>query len=86
VIVLDDKGVEELVGRIADAVIQRLGNAGGGSDGQLSLREPEAAKRLGIPQHRLKAARLRGEVAAVRVGRSFLYPISSLQRMLQQKE
>ncbi len=45
--------------------------------------EAEAAAAMGIPRHRLRDARLRGEITARRVGRGYVYSRESLLRFLE---
>jgi len=52
-------------------------------DGRLAYSEPEAATLLGLPAHRLRDARLRGEISARKVGRAYRYARSELIRFIQ---
>ena len=51
--------------------------------GRIGFTEAEAAANLGIPRHRLRDARLRGEVDATKVGKSYVYAAESLRRLLK---
>lgn len=42
-------------------------------NGRLAYREPAAAALLDVPVHRLRDARLRGEIVASKLGKSYLY-------------
>ena len=48
----------------------------------ISCAEPQAATALGIAQHRLSDARLRGEIHARRLGKGYIYSRESLARYL----
>jgi Helix-turn-helix domain len=52
------------------------------SSDRLGYTEPEAAAALGVAQHRLRDARLRGEIHAKRLGRGYLYSRESLLSFL----
>jgi hypothetical protein len=87
VIVLDnDKALADLIDRIADRVVAKLQNGSGAGSETIAYREPQAAQLLGIPQHRLKAARLRGDIKASRVGRAFLYTRRALLALAQRED
>ena len=46
--------------------------------------EAEAAAVMGIPRHRLRDARLRGEISARKVGKGYVYSRESLVRFLEE--
>ena len=52
-------------------------------DGRLGFSESEAAARLGTAQHRLRDARLRGEIKARKVGKSYVYAREVLVEFLR---
>jgi hypothetical protein len=52
---------------------------------RLGYSEAEAAAALGIAKHRLRDARLRGEISAKRVGRSFIYSRQTLVDFLENR-
>jgi excisionase family DNA binding protein len=47
---------------------------------RIGYTEAEAAELLGMPRHKLRDARLRGEITARKVGRGFLY---SRQKLIE---
>lgn len=49
---------------------------------RLAYTEAEAAELLGLKKHQLRDARYRGEVAAVRRGKSYLYSADELRRFV----
>ena len=52
-------------------------------DGRLGYSEPEAAALLGLPSHRLRDARLRGDIKARKVGRAYRYARAELVRFIE---
>lgn len=52
-------------------------------DGKLGYSEAEAANLLSIKRHVLRDCRLRGEIRARRVGRSWRYSVDELRRFLE---
>ena len=69
---------QEEVARIAEAITERLGrqNFAAHSIGEperLAYTEQEAAQQMGIAQHVLRDARLRGEIVARKLGKRWLY-------------
>ena len=55
------------------------------SEHRLGFTEPQAAASLGIPQHSLRDARLRGELSAVKLGKRYVYSRTELLRFLAGK-
>jgi excisionase family DNA binding protein len=51
-------------------------------DDRLAYAEKDAAALLGVPRHVLRDARLRGEVRAVKLGKSWRYSRANLLRYL----
>ncbi len=74
---------------LIDAIVQstvatlQADDAKLGDGGRLGFSEPEAASLLGIARHRLRDARLRGEIKARLVGKSYLYSRQSLVGFLR---
>jgi hypothetical protein len=52
-------------------------------DGRIGYTEAEAAAALGLPAHRLRDCRLRGEITARRIGKSYVYSRDALRRFLE---
>jgi len=59
-----------------ESAAAKLGN------GRLGMPEGEAAAALGVARHVLRDARLRGEVQARKLGKSYCYSVDSLRRWL----
>jgi hypothetical protein len=53
---------------------------------RLAFSEPEAAEAMGLARHRLRDARLRGEIKARLVGKSYVYSRSEILRFLDETE
>jgi hypothetical protein len=51
-------------------------------NGRLGYTEPEAAAALGIQRHALRDARLRGEIAASKIGKRIVYSPGDLVALL----
>ena len=52
-------------------------------DGRLGFPESEAAQRMGVAQHVLRDARLRGEIKGRRVGKRIVYSRAELLKYLE---
>ncbi len=63
--------VAEILGSLPDLAPERL-----------AFPEVEAAQLLGLPSHRLREARRRGELKGTRVGRAIVYQRGELLRYL----
>ena len=71
--------LQPLVVAIVDEALERIAKSARKlPDGRLAFTEAEAAQRLGIPQHSLRDARLRGEIHGRRVGKRILYARDTL--------
>lgn len=64
----------------ADTATTRL------DDRRLGFTEQQAAQALGIPQHRLRDARLRREVRAKKIGKGYVYSRDSLLKFLAETD
>lgn len=75
-----------LIETIVAATLARLESEREGTGDRLAYTEPEAAALLGIRPHVLRDARLRGEIAASRVGKRLLYEKAELLRLLRGRQ
>ena len=83
--------LDPLLDAIADRVAERLERGASTADriGQpqrIGYTEAEAAQLMGIPNHRLRDARLRGEISAKKVGRGYVYSRRSLLAWLEKSD
>ena len=69
--------VEEVVGQLVDRLVQ---------DNRIALGERDAAAAIGVTWNCLRDCRLRGEIHAARVGKSYSYLKSDLVRFLQDRK
>ena len=84
---LDPADLEPIIQATIDATLARVAEAEAKLPiGRLAYPEAEAAQLLGIAVHCLRDSRLRGEVAASRVGKKMLYQRGELLRFLAQQE
>lgn len=67
---------------IAAAVAEAMAAASTLGTDRLGYSEAEAARSLGMPKHRLRDARLRGEITGRRVGKAVYYARDELVRFL----
>ncbi len=80
----DPTDLEPLVRQVASSVVDQLrADEQQLPEDRLSYTEPEAAALLGVERHRLRDARLRGEVDASKIGKVIVYERSDLLRFLK---
>lgn len=79
---LSPDDLRPLVEQVVAATLERIEADQARTQGRLAYREAEAAALIGIPAHSLRDARLRGEIAASRVGSRVLYTRAELLRYL----
>jgi hypothetical protein len=84
-ILADESGLEPLIERVVTAVLTRLEGERQSIADKLAYSEPEAAMLLGVARHVLRDARLRGEIAGCRVGKSIRYERQELLAFLQRR-
>lgn len=70
-----DSAVTEAIDRFAESRILR--------DNRMAYTESEATAMMGVRDHVLRDARLRGEVAGARVGKRIVYAHDELMRFLR---
>ena len=72
-----------IVREVINEVLSEMDGSLPSANGRLAYSEPEAAALLGLPTHRLRDARLRGEIRARKVGRAYRYARTELVRFIQ---
>ena len=76
---VDPEALRPLITAIAEELLEQLAEVEQKLPGdRFAYPEGEAAQRLGIPQHVLRDARLRGEIHGRRVGKRILYARDTL--------
>jgi Helix-turn-helix domain len=65
--------LQPLIDAIVRSTVERMRETESKLGTRIGFTEKEAAEELGIERHRLRDARQRGEIAARRVGRGFVY-------------
>lgn len=78
---IDPTDLLPIVAAAVDAVVARRDELGE----RLGYPEQEAARLLGVRPYVLRDARYRGEIAARKVGRSYIYSRAALVRWLEAK-
>ena len=63
---------------VADELERRQLDGSSLPSGRIGFPEAEAAESIGVPRHVLRDCRLRGEIAARKVGRSYVYSRDAL--------
>lgn len=76
--------IRPIVAAAVEAVLARRAAGESQLGPRLGFPEAEAAQLLGIEQHVLRDARLRGEINAVRLGRQWIYSRETLLKFLGQ--
>ena len=74
--------LEPLIETVVQQVLRQLDEVRSQHGDRLAYTEPEAAAALSVQPHVLRDARLRGEIAAVRMGKRWLYSREELMRFL----
>jgi excisionase family DNA binding protein len=82
-IVLEDADLAPLIERVVRATIERVEAEHGKANGRLGFTEAEAAELIGVPQHTLRDMRLRGEIAAKKCGKKYIYAAEALKKLLR---
>jgi hypothetical protein len=80
---IDADDLRPLVQQVVREVLVQVREDEAKANGRLAYREAEAAALLGIERHRLRDARLRGELHARRCGKVLLYPRSELLKYVR---
>ena len=86
-IVFTSDDLRPLVATIVAETLEQLAEADRKlPDGRLGFPESEASQRLGVAQHVLRDARLRGEIKGKRVGKRIMYSRDELMRFLEKDD
>jgi hypothetical protein len=85
VVLLDDAVLRPLVERAIAMVLDRLAEEQQSVGDKLAYSEADAAALLGVRRHVLRDARLRGEIAGCRVGKSIRYERQELIEYLRRR-
>lgn len=78
----DIDALRPVIDAAVEATLAKINETGQRVGDQLAYSEANAAALLGIGRHQLRDARYRQEIAAVKVGKSWLYTRESLLRFL----
>ena len=83
-IAFDATDLQPLIEEVVAATLRQLADVERKlPDGRLGFPESEAAQRMGVAQHVLRDARLRGEINGRRVGKRIVYSRDELLRYLE---
>jgi hypothetical protein len=82
-IAFDPGDLRPLIEHVVSETIERLESERAKLNGRLGYSEPEAAALLGVERHVLRDARLRGEIAARKIGKRIIYERDELIRFLR---
>lgn len=77
-VTLDKDIVHQIVRQVVEQILEAHDESG-----RLGYCEHEAARLLGIPKHRLRDARLRGEIRAGKIGKLTMYSRRQLLAYLE---
>ena len=78
----DIQGLEPVIAIVVGQVLGRIEAERAKLDKKLAYSEAEAATLLGVKRYVLRDARLRGEIAARRIGREYRYSRDSLLKFV----
>ena len=83
---IDHNALAPLIRAVAQEVVSELRDDEHRLDkDRLAYPEAEAAALMGVPRHRLRDARLRGELKASRIGKVLVYEDSELRAFLRRQ-
>ena len=82
---IDPAELRPLIEAIVDETLAKIqgGNPTNGNH-RVAYTERDAAARLGLPQHSLRAARVRGKVTANKIGSRWIYTADEIQRFARE--
>ena len=78
----DKAELQPIIAATVKATLEQVADENAQLNGRIAFSEPEAACLLGVKSHVLRDARLRGEIQAKKVGKSFRYSRNQLVRFM----
>ena len=85
-VLFDKTELQPLIEATVRATLDQVADENAKFNGRLAFSEAEAASLLGVKVHVLRDARLRNEIKAKKVGKSFRYSRNQLVRFMDGEE
>ena len=82
-ITLDADDLRPLIAKVVTQTLERIDSDRARFAGRLAFSEAEAAAALGVERHVLRDCRLRGEIFARKIGKSYRYTVGSLRAFVE---
>jgi hypothetical protein len=79
----DIESLRPIIAAVVSDVLAELRTDQAKLNGRIGYTESEAAAAIGVQRHVLRDARLRGEIAASRVGKRIVYQTTDLLKFLE---